>query len=229
MKKTRFVRVISSVISLMMLFSTTASATEYMTMEEAKDYLQNYEQITVLPSGKTSTLRFRFYDENGLIEAAEYIVENGTVAFHAMVDEKIELALAEEATVPAPTFTTPSSGYVTIPQTDGNHEVSYEANGLAEFGKYGTTSYSLEIGYQVTVSNGQIVGINSLNFDIPWIAGWFTTWGDLTYNTYCVSPECGATANYTLTKTITIEMENGAFSADEETDDEYFALHTTFE
>ena len=192
-------------------------------LEEAKEYLQDF-CITEI---NEFTTVYQFSTEHDLNEAAAYIAKYGLDQFNAAVDDAINEAVSKEppSELNKPRTTTPTTVYKTI-SGNGTHNISAEAYGLASFPTLGTVEYLVEFGYRLTVSNGQITGMSNISFNIPYIstAG---SWGGLSVPNYVFPSSAGATANYTITKTIEIPIGNFSFTIKSETDNEIFAILTT--
>ena len=197
-------KILAAILSLMMVFSLSvpAFAASPMTFDEAKAYLENYCVTKENSFGKEYTTRYEFNSEDDLNKAAEYIVENGLDAFNAAVDAAIKEVVANEPqrTMVMPRTTDPTTVYETV-SSDGTHNLSAEAYGLASFDSLGTVEYLVELGYRVTVSNGKFTNLTSISFDIPYISA-AGSWGDTSFPSHCLDYNCGVTANYVITKTI---------------------------
>lgn len=217
------------VLTFVFSMSTTAFASERsMTVEEATEYLENYYVTKENSAGETYTTQYIFSSEEDLNNAALYIAENGLAAFNAALDTAIEEAVSNEPpTAPRPFTTTPTTAYATV-SGNGTHYVSAEAYGLANFDTLGTVEYLVELGYRVTLTDGTLSNVTSISFDIPYISA-AGSWGDTSFPSYASGSHAGVTANYTITKSLEIGIDDFSFVIKSETDFEIFALLTSAE
>lgn len=196
--------------------------------EEAKEYLKSLCEVKTNEFGKEFTTVYQFETEYDLNEAATYIVENGLDEFNKAVDAAVEKFVSSEPKpeLISPKSTTPTVVYETI-SGDGSHVVSGEAYGLASFESLGGLEYSVCLSYTVTVSNGEITGLSSINFDIDWMGFPSGGWEGLSIPFYTTSTHAGATANYTITKSVSIAIGDFEFIIVTESDNEIFSILTT--
>ena len=178
---------------------------DLMSFETARDYLLNYKKvITNQDSSKTITT-YEFKSDEKLDEAATYISKYGLKAFNNILSEEIEKALEKEPktasivtrTVDPVTITKKISG-------NGTHTVSGQASGLAKFDTLGTAEYIVKLSYKAYVKNNKITQIDSISFDIPYAGPGDVTWGDLTFNQNVTSKSAAVTANYRITKSVSV-------------------------
>lgn len=212
------------VMSYSTIYASTQTEANIHTLEEAREYLINYKEINTNEYGKEYTVEYVFDSERDLNAAAKYILDYGVDTFNHILQEKIEESVSNEPKYPIARTTSPTTAYETI-SGDGSHYVSAQTYGLASFDTLGTVEYRAELGYRVVVENGEMVEINSVSFDIPYISA-AGSWGSLSIPTYCTETNCGATANYIITKTIEIPIGDFSVQVKSETDNEIFALLT---
>lgn len=220
----KFISVIISLIILLSLSITSIAAERQWTIDEAKDYLQNYNITKTNSIGKEYTTEYIFHSEDDLEKAALYIVENGLSAFNAALESAIADAVSKEPQAIIPYSVSPSSIYRTV-SGNGPHYVSAIANGLANFDTLGTVEYQVELGYKVTVTNGKFTNLTSISFDIPYVSA-AGSWGHTRFPSYCKDYNCGVTANFDITKTVEVGVGDFSFEVKSETDNEVFALLT---
>lgn len=100
-------------------------------------------------------------------------------------------------------------------------------DGLAEFETLGTLEYTVELGYHVTVEDGEITDVNNISFNITGLDA-SGSWGDTSFPSYHSGTHAGVTANYTITKTVYIPIIGSIeFGVHAEYANEIFALLTT--
>lgn len=222
-------KLISMALSFAMIFaiSTAAFAVEQkMTIEESREYLQTYKVTRINTEGKKYTIQFAFTTEKDLEKAAAYIVENGLAAFNAALDIAVANSVKNEpqSTLSQPRSTTPTVAHAYV-SGNGDHYVSGEAYGLANFETLGQVEYLVNLGYRVTVSGGKFTNLTSISFDIPYLSTG-GSWGSTSFPSYCDPGSCGVTANYTITKTIYAGIGDFSVPIKAETTREVFALLT---
>lgn len=209
-------------LAVMFVFSTSVFAIDsHMTVDEAKEYLQNYYEVKKTVDGKEYSIEYVFDSNEDLERVAKFLSENGLDAFNAKLDEKIQQIVSMESTIPAPQSTSPSTVYRTV-SGEGRHAVEAETYGLASFDTLGTAEYRVKLGYQLTVTNGSFTDLTNIAFDIPTISA-ASSFGNIRVVDYCNATSAGVTANFDITKTLTIDP---GFDVKAETDNEVFALLT---
>ncbi len=199
------------------------------TLEDAKNYLINYSKVGINEFGKEFTTEYHFNTSQDLDAAAEYIVEYGLDAFNGMVENKVEEIVSQECQSKLITpYTTNPSTIRRIISGNGYHDISGETAGLASFDTLGTVEYMVSLSYRVNVKNNKITELKSISFDIPYISA-AGSWGGLALPFHVTDTAAGVTANYTITKTLSIPIGNFEFEIKSETDNEIFALQTRLE
>lgn len=196
-------------------------------IEEAKEYLSNFYVEDVNEYGKVFSTQYIFKTEEDLEKAAEYIADYGLDKFNEDVESAIEREVAKEPKTPVTRSAYPASVTKTV-SGEGNHNVSELVAGLASFDTLGTVEYTVELGYRLTVQNNKFTQLTDISFDIPYISGG-GSWGDITIPSYCNDKHAGATANYTVTKSVEISIGNFGFEIKSETDNEVFSLITNLQ
>lgn len=196
-------------------------------IEEAKKYLSNYFVEDVNEYGKVFSTQYIFKTEEDLEKAAEYIVDYGLDKFNEDVESAVKSEVAKEKKTPVAKSANPPSVTKTV-SGEGNHNVSELVAGLASFDTLGTVEYTVELGYRVTVQNNKFTQLTNISFDVPYISGG-GSWGDITIPSYCEDKYAGATANYTITKSVEISVGNFDFEIKSETDNEVFSLITNLQ
>lgn len=201
------------------------AAEPQMTVEEAKQYLESYNVIRTNSDGDKYTTQYVFKSDEELEKIAAYIAENGLYKFNEELNSAIEDVVSQEPQTMQTRTTTPSVKYVTV-YGNGVHTVKADTYGLASFDTLGTVEYKAQLQYRVTASNGVFTGVSNPFFDIPYIstAG---SWGKVSLPSYYSGVNAGVTANYTITKTISVPIGDMSFDIKSETDKEVFALSTT--
>jgi hypothetical protein len=246
-KKNKIFKVFALALTLTFVFNVTALAessnewkngegsqssliaeSEYQqVLEEAEEYLTNFRKIENNEYGKEFSVVYQFNTAYDFNKAKAYIAEFGVEAFNNAVDIAVGEIVGNEpasASMITMSATTPVK-YKTI-SGNGTHYISDQTSGLASFNTLGTVEYIAALHYTVTVSNGQITGLNSLGFSVPYIstAG---GWEDVTIPFYSNANAAGATANYTISKTLEISIGDFAFEIRTEYDNEVFSILTT--
>lgn len=198
-------------------------------LEDAKTYLTGYSKSNVNRFGKEYVVTYSFDSDKDLDAVASYIAKNGIDKFNEAVEIAVEKSVNSEPASMVPQRRTPSSPtiYRTISKSDGLKSVSGTTYGLCDFGNYGTVEYSATLGYNIRVQNGTMQSVTGTNFNIPYISSG-GNWGNLSFPTHCTGSNAGVTANYDITKTISIPIGNGNFDIVSKTDDEFFAVLTSF-
>lgn len=198
-----------------------------MTLNEAKEYLKTYKVTQKNSLGKDCTTQYTFKSEDDLNKVAAYIVENGLENFHNKLNLEVSKIVSKEpkSTLPMPRTVSPITAYANI-SGNGNHDISKTAYGLASFKSLGTLEYSVKLGYRATVTNGKISSVSRISFDIPYISNPSGSWGKLYAPSYVSDKSCGVTANFVITKTLTVGIGGGGISIKEETDNEVFSITT---
>jgi len=77
------------------------------------------------------------------------------------------------------------------------------------------------------VSNGEINNIGTINFDIYNMSSNTGSWGSVGLPNYCYPGYAGVTANYTVTKTIEIGIEDFSIVLKAESVNDVFAVLTS--
>lgn len=207
-------RIAAIALVFAMLFNVSAFAATVpestMSIDEARAYLTNYKATELNYSGEEFSVQYSFDSEENLEKAAAYISEYGLDQFLSESDKAVEEVVAKEPPRIQPLSTTPTTAYTTV-YGNGSHRVSASGYGLAEFGKYGTLEYKPELAYTAVVSNGEFTRIDNISFDITYIdvSG---SWGGLSLPSDVYWNSCSVTANYTITKSVSIGV--GDFSYD---------------
>lgn len=224
----KFMAIILSLVMTLSLSIVSLAGEEKMTVEEAKDYLLNYNVKRTNEFGKEYTTKYVFDSEDDLQKAALYISNNGLLKFDTELDKAIKEAVANEpkSNIPTTRSTNPSAGYAKV-SGNGTHYVSAQAYGLASFDTLGTVEYLVKLGYKVTVSNGNFTNITGISFDIPTISA-AGSWGNTRFPSSCSAKNCSVTANYDITKTLEVGVGDFSVIVKSETDNEVFALLTSF-
>ncbi len=204
---------------------TYASEPQTMSVEEAKTYLLTYKEVCINEFGKEYTIEFNFKSDEDLNRAAIFISKNGVDVFHQECNNEIKKIVANEKKSPITRTTTPQTVRKTV-SGDGRHTVNAEASGLASFEQIGTLEYIVELGYTVDVSNGKFTGLTNIHFDIPYI-GNSGSFGDITLPSHCTNTNAGVTANYTISKTVTVSVGDFGVDVITKTDNEIFSLLTS--
>ena len=220
-------KMLSVILAVIMLFSLSVMSyakEEYMTTDEAKEYLLNYRVKETDSQGKEITTWYEFDSPEDLEKVADYIANHGLAAFDSAIEDALAEAVEAETQDVAirPFFTDPVTAYAKI-SGDGKHNVYTEGTGLVKFASLGAAEYRVTLGYKVTVTNGKITGISSISFDIPQV-GPSSTWGNLRISPYYRDKVCGVTANYDITKSLNISIGGGGFQF--KTEKAMFALIT---
>lgn len=220
-------RIVPLILALLLLLALSApafAAEQAMTFEEAKEYLNNFNVTKNNQFGKSYTISYVFKSESDLNSAAEYIVNNGLSSFNSALDSAIAEAVSNEPqqTIPTSRSISPTVVYKNI-SGNGRHRVSGEAYGLASFDTLGSLEYRVELGYQVTVTGGKITNISSISFDVPYI-GASGSWGNISFPSQYTDYSCSVTANYTITKSVTVGVGDFSVEVKSETDYEGFPL-----
>ena len=126
-------------------------------IEAAKSYLLNFCEVITDDSGREFTHTYTISSEEGLAQAAEYIVDNGIGAFENCLYGSLADMVAQE---PLPTAILPSSTlYATMPG-NGTHAIQGIGAGYIQFPSVGAVEYRLVLGYRATASGGVFTGIN---------------------------------------------------------------------
>ena len=163
--------------------------------------------------------------EEDLEKVAMYLSEHGLAEFNATLEDELAKAVAKEPTIIQSRSTNPSTGYATI-SGNGKHTVSKTALGHVDFEKVGATEYRLNLGYTVNVSNNKITSISSISFDIPYISPTGSSWGNVRLPSVVKTSMCSVTANYDITKKMSIPIGQGEITVRSETKNEIFGLIT---
>lgn len=216
------------VLSLVMMFSLSATvfaAEQTMTIEEAKEYLENYYVTKENIYGKEYSMQYIFSSEDDLNSAAEYISDNGLAAFNTARDIAIKEVVSKEPTIDSGLRATrPSVVYRTV-SGNGNHYVNGQTYGLSNFGTLGSTEYLVELGYRVNVANGAFNEINSISFDVRNLRPG-VSYGNTRFPSYYTNTNASVTANFDITKEMEISIAGFGFVIKSETANEVFALMT---
>ena len=217
-----------------MLFNITAFAktpeeNEIDTLEKAKEYLLTYRKVETNKNGKEFITTYQFAEGENLDAAAEFIVENGLDTFNSELEKAIQEYVKNEDTpsIIIPRSTTPGTGHATV-SGNGNHNVSAQASGLAQFPSIGNLEYRVVLGYRVTVQNSTITSISNISFDIPYIQP-NGSWGNLRLPSNVSGKYASVTANYNITKTINVSVGDFGVPIKSETTNEIFALLTNLQ
>lgn len=237
-KKDKFYRFLGLVLVIALTLSTTAFAqskentlmtAHQQALADAKEYLMTYSKVEVNELGNEFTTEYQFKTSQDLDAATIYIAEYGLDAFNKAVETAIEEVVSKErqSELIVPRTTDPTTAYATI-SGNGTHTVSAETYGLASFDTLGTVEYLANLSYRVVVSDGEITGLSSISFDIPYISA-AGSWSNLSLPFHNTATNAGVTANYTITKTIEISIGDFGFEIKSETNNEIFALLTSLE
>ena len=207
----------------------TVNAEENPSLEEAKTYLKNYCEVRTNQVGKEYRLSYIFSTEQDLELAAQFVAENGLKAFNDAVKARIDELTSEEKIHSGVSLRSaePSAVHKTV-SGNGNHRVSGRASGEAHFGSLPGCAYMVELSYTATVSGGKFTNVSDISFDVP-IIGASCTWGRISFPTYCYDTSCGVTANFRITKTISVSVGNFSVDIKAETSEEVFAVLTSLQ
>ena len=219
----------SACLTLLLIFSfiTPAFASYSMTFEEAKEYLVNYSATKENSLGEEYTVRYEFYSEEDINQAAEYIAEEGLDSFNEEIDAAIAAAVTEEKSfVPVTRTTDPSVVYRTV-SGNGTHHVEGLISGMAYFDTLGTLEYQLVLEYDVLVLGGKLYEINNTECTLDNISAPSGGIQDVVHTTYCNDTNCGLTVRYVIFKTIGISWNEIPIGLRTEYDNEICGLLTS--
>ena len=202
-----------------------SAAEKTYSVDEAKEYLESYCELNTNSEGIEYSTRYEFDSEEDLEKVAMYLSEHGLAEFNATLEDELAKAVAKEPTIIQSRSTNPSTGYATI-SGNGKHTVSKTALGHVDFEKVGATEYRLNLGYTVNVSNNKITSISSISFDIPYISPTGSSWGNVRLPSVVKTSMCSVTANYDITKKMSIPIGQGEITVRSETKNEIFGLIT---
>lgn len=214
-------------IVCIMPFGNMVYAADSMSVEEAKDYLENYCVTKVNSQGKEYTMQFDFSSEEELEAAALFIAENGVTRFHELLDVGIEeLGNSGVSGIPIqPRTTTPTIAYRTV-YGNGRHNISGEANGLASFDSLGTLEYAVRLAYTAVAADGAFIDVTNISFDVI-AMGANGGINNLTFNDHHIGSDCGVTANYVISKTTSVGVGDLNVPIKTEIDSETFTILTS--
>lgn len=216
-------------ISLMLVSSSMVLATERpMTVDEARAYLENYYETRVNSAGKEYTVEYEFTSESDLNGLVQYIAENGLSAFNAALEASIrEVVGNETSTQVRPQSVQPLTAFTTV-SGNGKHNVSTEAYGLTNFDTLGDVEYIVQLGYQVTVKDGEFTNLTNISFDVinMSVGG---SWGNTRFPSYYSGTSAGVTANFDVTKTVEASVGGYPLIIKTETDNEVFGFYTNIQ
>ena len=215
------------ILAAAIVLSLSIFATGQTSFAEAKAYLQSYSEHCTNTLGKGYTLSYTFQSEEELNELAEYVASIGISAFEAQVDNALDEQGAGTTSAVRPRYAEPDVVYETI-SGNGSHHVSASANGYASFDRLGEGAYTIELDYYVKVQNGVMVSVTNPGIDIDFITP-NCEWGDVSLPSYCTDYSCGITANYTISKSLMIDVNGYGLTLTTETDREILSLLTTLE
>ena len=223
----KFISTILGVVMILSLSITSFASESKMTVNEAKEYLQNYNVTKNNEFGKEYTTSYSFNSEEDLDKAACYIANHGLEAFEDALNSAISEVVANEpkSTTPITRSTEPATAYATV-SGNGTHSVSASARGMASFDTLGYVEYKVILGYKVTVSNGEFTNLTNISFDIPSVSGG-GSWGNARFPSHCTATNCGVSANYDIVKSVEVEVEDFSIVIKSETDNEVFSLLTS--
>ncbi len=207
----------------------TVNAEENPSLEETKAYLKNYCEVRTNQVGKEYRVSYIFSTEQDLELAAQFVMENGLEAFNDAVKARVDELASEEKIHPDVSLRSanPSSVHKTV-SGNGNHRVSGRAPGIAHFGSLPGCEYMVELSYTATVSGGKFTNVSNISFDVP-VIGASSEWGRLSFPSYCYDTSCGVTANFRITKTVSVPIGNFSFDIKAETSEEVFAVLTSLQ
>lgn len=228
MKSKSMRKMLSFVLLLSMVFGfsvSTYAAEPQMTVEEARQYLKSYNVTKINSEGEEYSTQYIFKSDEDLEKAATYISENGLSKFNEELNSEIKEVVSKEPEKMQARTTTPSVSYATV-YGNGTHTVKATTQGLATFDTLGSVEYKATLQYRVTASNGVFTAVSNPTFDIPYISAG-GSWGKVSLPSYYNGVNAGVTANYTITKTVSIPVGNFSVDVKSETDKEVFALSTT--
>lgn len=219
-----------------LIFSTNVFALEndlesdnyIASIEEAQEYLLSYCYVGLNQEGEEYTVTYEFDSTEDLNIVAEYIVENGVDNLDALITAAVEQDNQNSSGIAIPMTPTYSTMYRTISTSDGTKTVSGNTYGLCDFGNYGAVEYMAYLSYKIKVTGGVMEQVTGISFNIPSIStgGGYS---NLSFPSYCTGTQAGVTANYHITKTVSIPIGDGGFNLVSESDTENFAVLTSFE
>lgn len=225
-------KIASLIIILGLVFSCTFPSyaqEKNMSLTNAKNYLLNYEELYTKQDGSSSTTHFEFKTEEQLEAAAQYIVDYGFDSFWQIVNESISEQTAKDSDrlLDSSRSVNPLTAYVNV-SGNGTHNVSAIGLGTADCGNLGPVEYTVELGYRATVANNVFTSVNNIYINII-VSTAGGSYSDISFNSYYNNHNCGVTANYKITKSITVPIPGSPFGFDiiSDYDLDSFALLTT--
>lgn len=233
-KKTSILVVSILLINSMSLEVLAQSADEVqnLTVDEAKAYLETYREEKTNELGKTYTIEYEFASEIDLNRAAQYIVENGIEVFNRELESQIEEKVQNEDVIQTQNIraANPLSAVYYLNRTESSQRATSDIFGRAYFDTLGSVEYILTLKYTVLVNtnNGTIQDANRPTLLTRHMSGGGAL-GDYTIPMGHSSTGASATANYYITKSVEIGLEDFSFSIKTEQTQDWFVLYSYFE
>lgn len=179
---------------------------DVMSLDEAKSYLTSYRATELNDFGEPFTVSYRFKNEEQLDEAARYLSQYGVDAFNKLIDEKVAQKTEHDTRAITPYSVKPFTVYRTV-SSNGTHRLSGTGDGTSNFGKYGSITFTANIGFSVVVSGGKISSCHSPWFKLSYLSSGAQMVPEVALPTSC-NPGSGAsvTANFKIERVVGVDV-----------------------